>query len=232
MNNSWLRAHLWAPLLTFSVVFAVLELWVLDPVIARAWYFDGTSARWAGAGAGAWWAHDLLHTGGRWLVRGIAAAAISTWALSFAVSRLQPWRRIAGFIALAIVVSTTLVGALKGVTNVDCPWDLAGFGGTQPYVPLFGDRPDFLPRAKCFPGAHSSSGFALICFYFALRDRHARLARWALAVAVCIGMAFSIGQEARGAHFVSHDLVSAALVWFIQLALYVWLMRPRMVAAA
>lgn len=232
MNNTWLRAHLWAPLLAFSVVFAVLEIWVLDPVIARAWYFDTSTLQWAGAGSGAWWARDLLHTGGRWLVRCIAAAAMFTWALSFAVAGLKPWRRTAGFIAIAIVISTALVGALKGVTNVDCPWDLNGFGGDNPYVPLFADRPDFLARAKCFPGAHASSGFALMCFYFALRDRHARLARWALGIAIAIGIAFSIGQEARGAHFVSHDLVSAAMVWFIQLALYAWLLRPRATAPA
>ena len=41
-----------------------------------------------------------------------------------------------------------------------------------------------------------------------------------LAIALAVGIAFSIGQEARGAHFLSHDLASAAIVWFVQLALY------------
>jgi membrane-associated PAP2 superfamily phosphatase len=35
-----------------------------------------------------------------------------------------------------------------------------------------------------------------------------------------VGLAFSIGQEARGAHFFSHDLSAAAIVWFLQLGLY------------
>jgi membrane-associated PAP2 superfamily phosphatase len=91
---------------------------------------------------------------------------------------------------------------------------------------LFADRPDFLPRARCFPGAHASSGFALTCFYFALRDRSRMAARWALIGALLVGIAFSIGQEARGAHFLSHDLVGAAIVWFIQLGLYLRLMKP------
>ena len=89
------------------------------------------------------------------------------------------------------------------------------FGGNRPYVTLFADRPDYLPRAGCFPGAHSSSGFALMTLYFALRDARPRLARAALGVALLVGTAFAIGQEARGAHFLSHDLTSVALSWGI-----------------
>ena len=106
-------------------------------------------------------------------------------------------------------------------------WDLIGFGGHNPYVALFGDRPDALPRAQCFPGAHASSGFALFCLYFVFRDNSRRMARWMLAVAIAVGIAFSIGQEARGAHFLSHDVTSAAIVWFVQLALYARVFEAR-----
>jgi membrane-associated PAP2 superfamily phosphatase len=210
----------------FAAALALLEVAALDPVLAHAWYFDEVANRWIGSGHGAWWARDLLHTGGRWFVRSIAALALVCWALSFVSARAHPWRHRAGFVVLAILVSTTVVGALKAITNVDCPWDLAGFGGGYPYVPLFADRPDALPRAACFPGAHASSGFALVCFYFVLREAKPRLAGASLGVAIAIGLAFSIGQEARGAHFLSHDLTSAALVWFIQLALYGVMLRP------
>lgn len=219
-GSTGMRTHLWAPLIVFAIAFWALEYWVLDPVIARAWYFDEATARWLGSGPGAWWARDILHTGGRWLVRGIAATALLLLALSFFVDRLRPWRKHAAFVALAMIVSTTLIGLLKTVTNVDCPWDLSGFGGHSPYVALFADRPDSLPRAQCFPGAHASSGFALVSFYFVFRDQRPRLARWCLGTALFVGVAFSIGQEARGAHFLSHDLVSAALVWFCQLAIH------------
>lgn len=214
------RQHAWWPLLGFVSCFAMLEVLSLDRVLAQAWFFNVHSGHWLGTGTGEWWARGLLHTGGRWLVRGTAAAALAIWILSFADVRLRDWRRPAGFMLLAILLSTGIAGGLKAVTNVDCPWDLAGFGGHNPYVALFADRPDALPRARCFPGAHSSSGFALVCFYFLWRDRSRRLARWALAGALAVGAAFSIGQEARGAHFLSHDLTSAAIVWFVQLALY------------
>jgi membrane-associated PAP2 superfamily phosphatase len=220
-----IRSHFWLPLLVFAAVLGLIEAAGLDPVIARAWYFDDVANRWVGTGQGAWWARDLLHTGGRWFIRGIAAAAIACWALSFVTMRARPWRRPAGFVVLAIVISTAVVGVLKAITNVDCPWDLAAFGGQYPYVPLLADRPEGLPHAACFPGAHASSGFALVCFYFMLRDSRPRLAAASLGIALMVGLAFSIGQEARGAHFLSHDLTSAALVWFIQLALYATLLR-------
>jgi len=184
-----------------------------------------------GAGGGLWWARDVIHMGGRWLVRGFAAAALIVWIASFLSERLQSWRRYAGFAFMALALSTGIVGALKSVTNVDCPWDLAEFGGSRPYVSLFADRPDSLPRAMCFPGAHASSGFAFMFGYFLLRDVAPRRARWALAGAILLGIAFSIGQQARGAHFISHDLTAAAIVWFLQLFLYVWLLVPRTAAS-
>ena len=64
-----------------------------------------------------------------------------------------------------------------------------------------------------------------MCFYFLWRYRSPRLARWGLATGIGVGVMFSIAQEARGAHFLSHDLVSAAIVWFFQLALYCWSLR-------
>lgn len=215
------RQHAWWPLLGFVVAFCSLEFTPLDRLLAETWYFDVQTGHWLGTGAGEWWARGLLHTGGRWVIRSVGALALAVWSLSFVFARLRDWRRPAGFVLLAMVMATGIVGSLKAVTNVDCPWDLIGFGGNNPYVGLFADRPDALPRAKCFPGAHSSSGFALVCFYFLLRDRSRRVAGCALAIAIAVGVAFSIGQEARGAHFLSHDLTAAAIVWFVQLGLYV-----------
>jgi membrane-associated PAP2 superfamily phosphatase len=214
------RLHLWWPLLGFTLVLAALEIFSLDRVLARFWYYDALTGQWLGAGDGQWWARGLLHTGGRWFVRGVAAATLLIWGCSFHVSRLRAWRRPAAYAFLSMLCATAIVGGLKAVTNVDCPWDLAGFGGDHAYVALFADRPDDLARAQCFPGAHASSGFALLCFYFGLRDRSRRAAAWALAAAITVGVAFAIGQEARGAHFLSHDLTSAAIVWFTQLAMY------------
>jgi membrane-associated PAP2 superfamily phosphatase len=214
------RSHALWPLLLFLLAFAAIEGLGLDRSIAEALFFNRLTGHWLGSGGGDWWAHELLHDDGRWLVRGVAAAAIFGWLASFVLPFARGWRAPAGFMALAMVVSVTLVGGLKAITNVDCPWDLAGFGGQQPFVALFADRPDYLPRARCFPGAHSSSAFALVAGYFALRDRAPAWASGWLAGGLSLGCIFAIGQEARGAHFLSHDLAGAAIVWSVQLALY------------
>ena len=225
MKSSFWRWHLGWPLAGFCLLSLVLAAGELDQRLAEL-FFDVGTGTWLGAGAGDWWAHRLLHDQGRWLVRGVAAGASSLWVLSFAVPHLRRWRADAGFVALSMLLAVGIVGGLKAVTNVDCPWDLAGFGGHNPAVALFAHRPDYLPRARCFPGAHASSGFALFSFYFLWKDAAPRRARWALAAALLTGCAFAVGQEARGAHFLSHDLTGAAIVWVVQLLLYWSLRQP------
>lgn len=221
--RDWRALVLW-PGVFLVLAFALLEIGQLDRPIANALFY-AAGRGWLGAGSGDWWAHGLIHSAGRWVVRAVAVAALAAWATSFKVTRLAPWRREALYVFVAIAASTALVGILKVLTNVDCPWDLLGFGGDRPYVALFADRPDYLPRAQCFPGAHSSSGFALMSLYFALRGRRRRTAYWALALGMGVGVVFSVGQQARGAHFLTHDLASAALVWWVLLALYAWMLE-------
>jgi membrane-associated PAP2 superfamily phosphatase len=214
----WLTHAGWpaAAFLAASVLIATLDL---DRRITHAWYYDLVHGTWLGEGSGAWWARDLLHSAGRWLVRLVALAALIAWLVT-------RFRRRAAFALLAILLATGIVGGLKAVTNVDCPWDLEEFNGDRPYIGLFADRPAGLPHARCFPGAHASSGFAMMFGYFLLRDSSRRWARRALAGGLLVGLLFSLGQEARGAHFVSHDLTSAAVVWFVQLVLYRAMLVP------
>jgi membrane-associated PAP2 superfamily phosphatase len=207
------------PLLAFGFVLAPLLSIALDPWLARLLFYDPAHG-WLGAGGGAWWARTVIHEDGRWIVRVTVAVTIVAYAASFKVARLSPWRRELLFAVGGMAIVIGLVGALKAVTNVDCPWDLAGFGGDRPYLGLFGNRSDDLPHAQCFPGAHSGSAFALMALYFALRDRARRAARLALVSAVTLGTVFAFGQQARGAHFLSHDVSSAALAWFVLVGLY------------
>jgi len=227
-NREFWRTHLVLPAAVVTLIFAAVEAFGLDRPIAHALYYSAATQRWLGAaGVGDRWAHHIIHDAGRWLPRSVGAGALITWLASYFRTGARRWRRTAAFIFVAIALSVGLVGVLKLITNVDCPWDLSEFGGDRPYVALFEPRSPALPQAQCFPGAHASSGFALVCLYFALRDRSRRKARWALLAACFVGVVFSIGQEARGAHFFSHDLAAAAIVWVVQLGLYAWMLRSR-----
>lgn len=212
------RRHAVLPALMFAAAFAVLMTGDFDLRIADVLFFNQPTGEWIGAYT--WWAYDLIHTGGSALVRVVGAGALVTLAIGFWWPGWRRFRRPAAYLALGLALVPATVAGLKQVTNVDCPWDLDRYGGERPHVRLFADRPDELPRGKCFPGSHSSSGFALMAFYFALLGPRPRLARYALAGAVLIGVIFSFGQQARGAHFLSHDLASAAIAWFLLLALW------------
>lgn len=216
----WRNHILWPGLLSglFATVVAATSL---DEDFARTWAFSPVTGHFIGAGPGEWWAKGLLHSAGGLLIRALGGLALLLWALSIWCRPLQDWRRPLGFVVLCVALGVGAVGLLKQTTNVDCPWSLAEFGGQRPYVRLFADRPDELPLARCFPGGHSSSGFALFALYFLWLGRSRRAARQALTLALLVGGLFAFGQEARGAHFLSHDLWSAAVVWFVCAGVYI-----------
>jgi membrane-associated PAP2 superfamily phosphatase len=64
-----------------------------------------------------------------------------------------------------------------------------------------------------------------MALYFVFRDRNRMLANFGLGAGIVVGLVFGFAQQSRGAHFVSHDLWSAMLAWFIALTLYAFAFR-------
>jgi membrane-associated PAP2 superfamily phosphatase len=217
MPRTFWISHLVVPGLLYLAAATLISAFDLDVRIANTLFYDRETGQWIAAHAS--WANEFLHRGGRDAIRLAVFGAACAFLASHLSETRRHWRRPAGFVFLSMLLGIGVVAALKGLTNIDCPWSLEGFGGNRPYIGILGDRPDSLPRAACFPGAHASSGFALTCFYFLLRER-SHLASAALTAGLLIGVMFAIGQEARGAHFISHDLTSAIIVWYVLTATY------------
>ena len=210
--------HLRVPLLLFVLLAPLLAMSRVDLGIAHALYFDEAAGRWIGASS--WWTNELIHAGGAWLIRSMAVAALLLWAATWRWQRWRHVRRPALFFALSVTLSVALVGLLKAVTNIDCPRDLSEFGGSFPYIHLFAHRPSGLRHARCFPAAHASAGYALLALYFVFRERSRWAGRLGWATGIGMGLIFGLAQQSRGAHFVSHDVWSAMLVWTVSLSLY------------
>lgn len=202
--------------------FSQVDFLVLDPL------FDFDSRQWWYGES--WWANTLIHEWGKNLIALIFLVAFCVWLGSwiFKRSRLPRWRYQAGYVVLAIVLTTSLVALGKKLSNVDCPRELEHYNGNRPFVHIFSDKPSDLPRGYCFPGGHSSGAFSLLVFYFLFYPRHRRLARLSLGLALMLGAIYAGGQWVRGAHFPSHDIWSAAVGWYVNLGLYVAYFRQRL----
>jgi membrane-associated PAP2 superfamily phosphatase len=154
--------------------------------------------------------------------------AVGVWCALLVVAAAAPhWRRPALRAWLGIALTAFAVAGLRELSAHSCPWDLAQFGGTAQWFPVFGEVPAAPGPGRCLPAAHASTGFALFALYFALRDERPRLARWALALAWLLGLTAAAVQIARGAHFATHALWTAWIAWALNVVLYAaWRLKP------
>lgn len=169
---------------------------------------------------------QVLHVGAR-------GASVAAWiavviALASACSdpRWRAWRRPLACLALSVLLSTLLVAWIKSWSDMDCPWDLARYGGQRAYFDLFAARPAQLSPGGCFPAGHAGGGYAWMATYFLLLAVRPAWHRYGLAVGIALGLAFGFAQQLRGAHFLSHDLWSAALCWLVAVAVHAVARQP------
>ncbi|QWP77243.1 phosphatase PAP2 family protein [Lysobacter sp. K5869] len=226
-----LRHALW-PLL------AVLALSTLsmglggDFWLADRWYaLQG--GRWALENA--YLTEHVIHRFGRDASTAAWLGAFAFWVFARSRPALADWRRPLAYLLLATLLSVSLVSGLKSLTNMDCPWDLARYGGDLPFYGLFASRPAGLDRGVCFPAGHASGGYAWVALYFFFLQVRPRLRWTGLAIGLGVGLVFGISQQLRGAHFLSHDVWTLAISWFVALTLYLAMARreaPRAQPAA
>lgn len=224
VSRFW-TAHGLIPALLFIVAVVVFETTTLDVSLANHFY-DFASQQWPYKDS--WWASQLIHEYGRRLIVLLFLINVGVLTLAYLRPRLKEYRRPAAYMALVLIFAPLIVSMGKKISNTDCPWELDIYGGDRPYILLFEDRPNHLPATQCFPGGHSSGGFALLGLYFLFLKRNTRLAKLGLAIGLGMGGIFAFGQEVRGAHFISHDTWSAALCWFIALGIYTAIFKQRL----
>jgi membrane-associated PAP2 superfamily phosphatase len=222
------RTHLGWPLVAWLAAFTLLYWSGLDVALVDAFYDPALGKFPAARG---WWAHDLLHSGGKRFVYLIALGWLVVLVCGFLPATRRdwaPWRRAALFVLACLVVVPGIVGAMKQRSDTPCPAHSTRYGGEWPVAPLLEPSAYDLPGSGCFPGAHSSSAFALFGLYFVFRRSRPRVARQLLLAVGALGTTFAIGQSARGSHYLTHDLVSAGIAWLTCLALYALAWRSRL----
>jgi membrane-associated PAP2 superfamily phosphatase len=191
----------------------------LDLTIAR-WFFD--DARRIFPLTNDWLLKTVLHDAAR-AVSVVAALALLGFAFTSWIApqlkAIRAHREALLFTSIATLLAAAIVGALKHFSSHACPWDLALFGGSAGYHPLLGVHARAPNIDGCFPAAHPLAGYAWLAVGFALYPLARRRAWQAWAAAFAFGTLFGVVQMARGAHFLSHVLWSAWIVWGVNLAL-------------
>jgi membrane-associated PAP2 superfamily phosphatase len=165
------------------------------------------------------WGRVLAYDGPKALI--IAFALVS---LVLAIKAMVQGRvsRLHWFNLACLAAVSVLCTQLRAVSHMATPLDLKLYGGAWEHLLLFQPKPALYP-SHAFPAGHASGGFALICLYWSLPAAHRRAG---LAVGLGLGAWMGLYQIARGEHFLSHTLATAALAWLVCALLVRWI-RPQ-----
>lgn len=120
-----------------------------------------------------------------------------------------PWPKLRlWFVLLCLAIIPATVGLMKRRSDLYCPWSIDRYGGDRPHLHFFDPLPaDYPPDCgRCFPAGHASGGFALLGLgYLASSQR----GRWfGFAIGLTAGWCMGIYQMVKGAHFLSHTVVT------------------------
>lgn len=214
-----LASHLLRPFIAFLLLAALLEfsgidLWLAD----QLYHWSGDGWRWRDA----WFTATLIHEGGRQLVAAMVLALLLLLAASYRLQSLSRFRRGFWYLLATALVSGLVVNVGKRLTQVDCPWDLLRYGGTADYVRNFTSHAGTGGVGGCFPAGHASAGYGWLGLYYFAKRYFPALQLHALVAALSLGLVFGIGQQLRGAHFLSHDVWTLGLCWLAATTLALW----------
>lgn len=211
----------WTPLCLATALIALLQLgggdlWLADHLYAAQ------GGHWALEHA--WLTDKLIHQWGKRLdVLAWLALAATRIVLAFK-PQTRAWWKPLNYLLVATIAGPLLVSWMKSWTHVDCPWDLARYGGVHPYVELLQPRPAGYGPGQCFPAGHASAGYGWVALFFGLGAINRGWSWAGLAIGLGVGLVFGISQQLRGAHFLSHDIAALTVCWCAACVLRHWML--------
>jgi membrane-associated PAP2 superfamily phosphatase len=217
---------LWPAVLVLAAAIGLFEFTGLDLSVQDLFY-DTAAGRWLIDAADPL-GRALFYTGPKVVL--IIPTAVAALVLALGPARwrerLQFARRDLWVAVLTLITVPALAGIGKNTTNIFCPSEIRRYGGDVPYIRLCepypeNDRPQ--RRGHCFPAGHASGGFALLGLIWLRRTRTWRLGGLALG----LGMGWWMGgyQMLKGAHYLSHTVVTMFVAWILML-LWRRIVRP------
>lgn len=170
-------------------------------------FYDAATGTWIFPERDGLW-RPLLYTGPKAVLVGAAIGFGCVLVAGFWHERLQRYRLSMVYLIACLALVPLSANGLKAVTNIACPSQVAAFGGDVPHVGLFDPYPPGAAekrRYRCWPAGHASGGFALLGLGFLGGWRRV----WTgFLPGMAAGWIMGLYQMAKGAHFLSHTLVT------------------------
>jgi len=189
-----------------------------DFAISR-WFFDAAAGRFPLSSE--WWLKQVLHDGAKHTAFAFTCAVFAAALAGHVWQPLAKHRWMLWRLLVAMVLAAGAISVIKHHSYPACPYELQAFGGSLPHVDIFEAIPPGYLAGHCWPGGHGSTAFSLFCLYFAARDAgRRRLALGLLAFVMLFGLVLSATQVMRGMHFVSHQVWTALICWYVTWLLY------------
>lgn len=149
----------------------------------------------------------ILHKGGV-LFSTVLLAGMIGYFFYLWIKKTDDQKRLdyVGFILISTLMTILTVFSLKRWSTLPCPWNSTLFGGGSIRPSIWQMFSPGLPSAHCFPGGHSSAGYAFLSLYFGYFCVYGRRSWISLLPGLVLGVIFGLTQQMRGAHFLSHDM--------------------------
>ncbi|AMM23134.1 phosphoesterase [Variovorax sp. PAMC 28711] len=210
------RFNLRGPLVATLVALALVVAWDASglDLAAAQWFGTPNGFPWRSNHRLILWMHEVPRFTSWALVIGLFLAI--GWPVGV-LRRLDKAARLQ--LALTVLASVLAVSMIKTHSATSCPWDLRQFGGMARHVSHWAWGVDDGGPGKCFPAGHASAAFAYLGGWFVFRRVAPQVAWLWLAVALVVGFALGLGQQMRGAHYMSHTLWTAWVCWAVGLAM-------------
>ena len=163
-----------------------------------------------------WYLAELNHRYVKDLIILVYASFFIIWLASFKVEKFKPLRWTYGYFFCMVILSTSIIGLLKSQSAHACPWNIT-IPTSQGFFWDFSAS-----KGHCFPGGHASTGFALMAGYSVFRQSNRKRAYFFLVSGCILGFAMGWAQMMRGAHFLSHNLWTAWIIWLVNVVFYLF----------
>ena len=144
---------------------------------------------------------------------------------SFWIRRIKPYRRIAIFLVLVMIVGPGLLvnTTFKQRWGRPRPLDIQQFEGEKSFRHAWVKGP--AGDGESFPSGHASMGFFWLTPYFVFRRKNKKMAVFFLLLGLGYGLLTGLGRMIQGSHFPSDVLWAFGFVYLTALG-FNYLLKP------